>query len=661
MYMIRFNFIKFTLIGLLILRSSPVLADVSTVNLNELSSNNTKVSTFKNNEDNSRFNINSELPSSISKSEVNVVSVATESEFWSAILNQTVSTILLTKDIVANPANRLSDSKNMAGAIKRNLIIDGQGHNLSYNTSAYTTPILYAGTSDITMTFQNMNMGSKNYPNNNYYGIFTVQQANVTLNIKDFSYYAENGAQPFYADNNVGSTINFYGKNNFTANGANAGGEFIERFRTINFKAGSTTNVEQDNNGATSAIWSVSTVINLETNAKFYVKSSKDNFIYSNATINLADNAYLSYENKLGTYYPNKTAGFGSGSVVINGGKGSEVDFISNENSMNLAGTVVNSNGMKAIYAVNNLGNTASKNKLIVNRTDNNAGIYDLNALSSTGVQSRPISEVDPNTSINILPSLYNNGKSFLYSLKPTVLSAKFESEVGSHLSDLNATIITDEGFFRNVKVSNSKLYNNENVNSEDSQAMIDEAPIIPTTISTNSVATISSNILGGQKKYIYYNVQFDNKFPGYILKSPWMESVVTQAKYSEVIIPDSTMIFNQPIPGPFTTESEYSIKNSGNVPLKIRPTAVKDNNMNVTLVESLFEPDKQQVSLSVHGSSKNDSHDWNFKNLDSTTLTIDPYFTDNNYVNYAIKGNYSGPLIGVQKVNYTITFDWSQ
>ena len=104
-----------------------------------------------------------------------------------------------------------------------------------------------------------------------------------------------------------------------------------------------------------------------------------------------------------------------------------------------------------------------------------------------------------------------------------------------------------------------------------------------------------------------------------------------------------------------------YTVKNSGNVPLNIKPTSVSDTNANVTLVESLFEPNKQQVSLSLHGTSKTDSHDWNFKNLDANTLIISPYFTDSNYINYNIKGNYSGPLIGIQNVKYAVTFGWFQ
>ncbi len=104
-----------------------------------------------------------------------------------------------------------------------------------------------------------------------------------------------------------------------------------------------------------------------------------------------------------------------------------------------------------------------------------------------------------------------------------------------------------------------------------------------------------------------------------------------------------------------------YTVKNSGNVPLNIKPTSVSDTNVNVTLVESLFEPNKQQVSLLLHGTSKTDSHDWNFKNLDANTLTINPYFTDSNYINYNIKGNYSGSLIGIQNVKYAVTFGWFQ
>ena len=118
--------------------------------------------------------------------------------------------------------------------------------------------------------------------------------------------------------------------------------------------------------------------------------------------------------------------------------------------------------------------------------------------------------------------------------------------------------------------------------------------------------------------------------------------------------------MFSQPITGPFEMSSAYLVKNLGNVPVNIKPNAISDTNTNVKLVENSFSSD-QQVMLSLHGVSSTSSHDWNFKNPDSTTLVINPYFTDSNSVNYSINGNYSGPLIGIQNVSYKITFNWAQ
>ena len=666
--MLNSKFIKIALIGLIVLSASPISADV--ISSESLASTSSESVTSDTNKSSKSSEINSttqERSNALAQSAVEsgVAMVTSESEFWAAIFDQSVTTILLANDIVANPSNRLSGSGNSAGAVKRNLTIDGQGHNLSYDTTAYGTQILYAGTSGLNITFQNMSMGSKAYPNNNYYGIFTIQQTNVTLNVKDFTYYAENGAQPFFADGNAGSTLNFYGANVFTANGTLYGGEFIERFKTTNFKADSNTNVVQDNPDSVAAIYSDGTaIVNLESNARLSINSSKNAFVYGSTTINLQDNAYLGYENKKGSNYKSDNALLtypGTGTTTINGGVNSEVDFISNDNSMDVSNTQINSNGMKAVFVANNLGKVASNNNLIIKRIDTTSDIYDLNTLSLTGVQSQPVSNIGFNTTLTISPATYGSGKSFLFIAQPTALSAKFASQVGSNLSDLNGTITTNQDAIRTIKVSTSRLYTDGNVNSVASQNMIESAPITPKVVNDDSPTLLTSNILGGQINYIYYNVQYAKQFTGYILKSAWVEATAVQTKYSEVTFPDLPMTFNQPIPGSFAMSPAYTVKNSGNVPLNIKPTSVSDTNANVTLVESLFEPNKQQVSLSLHGTSKTDSHDWNFKNLDANTLIISPYFTDSNYINYNIKGNYSGPLIGIQNVKYAVTFGWFQ
>ena len=666
--MLNSKFIKIALIGLIVLSASPISADV--ISSESLASTSSESVTSDTNKSSKSSEINSttqERSNALAQSAVEsgVAMVTSESEFWAAIFDQSVTTILLANDIVANPSNRLSGSGNSAGAVKRNLIIDGQGHNLSYDTTAYGTQILYAGTSGLNITFQNMSMGSKAYPNNNYYGIFTIQQTNVTLNVKDFTYYAENGAQPFFADGNAGSTLNFYGANVFTANGTLYGGEFIERFKTTNFKADSNTNVVQDNPDSVAAIYSDGTaIVNLESNARLSINSSKNAFVYGSTTINLQDNAYIGYENKKGSNYKSDNSLLtypGTGTTTINGGVNSEVDFISNDNSMDVSSTQINSNGMKAVFVANNLGKVASNNNLIIKRIDTTSDIYDLNTLSLTGVQSQPVSNIGFNTTLTISPATYGSGKSFLFIAQPTALSAKFASQVGSNLSDLNGTITTNQDAIRTIKVSTSRLYTDGNVNSVASQNMIESAPITPKVVNDDSPTLLTSNILGGQINYIYYNVQYAKQFTGYILKSAWVEATAVQTKYSEVTFPDLPMTFNQPIPGSFAMSPAYTVKNSGNVPLNIKPTSVSDTNANVTLVESLFEPNKQQVSLSLHGTSKTDSHDWNFKNLDANTLIISPYFTDSNYINYNIKGNYSGPLIGIQNVKYAVTFGWFQ
>lgn len=696
--MYKSKFLSLALVGLLMLSTAPVSADIKTSDGSQSTPNSESTpssditkssneptlalsssttlkdipSTEASSNSNSNSNLNSTsqtettsasptIRASTTEASPNTATVTTESEFWSAIANQSITTILLASDIVANPLNRVS-SESPAGSIQRNLIIDGQNHNLSYDTTAYTSQILYAGISGIDVTFQNLSMGSTAYPNNNYYGIFTINQSNVSLNIRNFSYYAANGGQPFYANGNTGSIINFYGANTFNSNGSNSGGEFVERFLTVNFKSGSNTSVYNDTPSSTAIFYSSgSMVLNLESNAKLNIKSSKNAFSYGTTTVNLQDNSYLGYEAFYGTNYkvtsPQIT---NSSTATFNGGLNSEIDFTSNEYPLNVSSTTINSNAMKAVYVKNNLNKVATTSNLVLKRTDSLPSQYDLNALSLDGIQSKPVSNIAYNSSLTISPTTYNNGKSFLYTNQPSINSANFNSQVGDSLSNLNATISTDFDYRKNVKVSNTRLYSDGNINSSDSQTAINTAAITPTVITTNDSTPISSDIPGGKTLYVYYNAQSGSSFDGYTIQSNWAESVVVQSKYSSLSFPDSAIMFSQPITGPFEMSSAYLVKNLGNVPVNIKPNAISDTNTNVKLVENSFSSD-QQVMLSLHGVSSTSSHDWNFKNPDSTTLVINPYFTDSNSVNYSINGNYSGPLIGIQNVSYKITFNWAQ
>ena len=116
--MLNSKFIKIALIGLIVLSASPISADV--ISSKSLASTSSESVTSDTNKSSKSSKINSttqERSNALAQSAVEsgVAMVTSESEFWAAIFDQSVTTILLANDIVANPSNRLSGSGNSAG------------------------------------------------------------------------------------------------------------------------------------------------------------------------------------------------------------------------------------------------------------------------------------------------------------------------------------------------------------------------------------------------------------------------------------------------------------------------------------------------------------------------------------------------------------------
>jgi len=603
-----------------------------------------------------RYSINTVKPLDAKINDSSIATVHNDTEYWAAIANQQVSEILLANDIVAVPVR--------TELIGRNLTIDGNGHNLSYNTTSYGGTFLQTSANGITINIQNLSMGSNTYPTNTYYGIVRVESTNVTLNVSNLNYLATYGSQPFYANGNAGSVLNFSGVNTFKlGNGSSSyGGEFVERFQTVNFESGSSTTIDQNSGVATAVFWgNTGTNINVESNANLSIKSNKIYLLYNNPTLNIKDNATVTYESYKGMSYTNAT--LSSGTSIINASSESKLNLISNDYSINLAGTTVNAYNVKSIYAVNNKNIAATSGSMVINRTDSGKYPYTLQTLSTSNVQTTGKDNILANTSFTLNSSTGMNGKSWVYTTTPTIDSEKFESQVGSNVSNLAATIIGSLGSDRNIKVSTTKLYTGTDIQTAHAQNEIEMAAVESKTISDDNTAIIKSNIPGNQTQYIYYRIKDSTSYPGLMLSSKWLETLKTQTPYQEITFPDNPLTFNQPIPGIFKSMGNYKINNSGNVSVNFGVTSVTDTNTNVELIPDgkAFDFGKQQVALSVNGSTSIASKAWDLKIPEGQNIQIDPYYTTNSTVTLNIAGNYSGPLIRQIPVSYKMNIAISQ
>lgn len=589
--------------------------------------------------------------------ESGIATVHNDTEYWVAIADQSVSKIILANDITAQESARIGN-----GNIQRSLTIDGGGHNLSYIMTSYDPAVLYTNADGITINIQNISIGSTVNPGNSWYGIVRVLNQNVTMNVSNVNYYATYGAQPFYANGNAGTVLNFDGTNSFKlGNGsANYGGEFVERFQTINFKTGSSTSVDQNTGDASAIFWGINgTNINVQANANLSVRSNKPNLLYNNPTLNILDNATFTYESYKGMSYTTPNLA-NSSKTVINASPNSAINLISNDYSIGLSNIILNANSPKSIYAVNNKNIAATSGSMTLNRTDSGKYPYTIQTLSTANVQTTGKDNILANTTFVLNSSTGMNGKSWVYTTTPTIDSAKFDSQVGSKLSNLTGTIIGSPNTARNVKVSTSKLYTGTDITTVAAQAQIDNSTVSAQTISGNDLAIIGSNISGGKLQYIYYNIQDVTAYPGFVLKSKWVEAQKEQDIYQEITIPDKSLTFDQPIPGLFNYASDYKVYNSGNVPVNLSVASITNYSTNVGLVEtgSSFDSEKQEASLKLQGTSTTSSTSWDFKNPGTSKLQLDSYFNTNNVANLNIGGNYSGPLIGQLPVAYTINFN---
>lgn len=188
-------------------------------------------------------------------------------------------------------------SLSTAVPVKSNVVIDGDGKTVSYPSDGLSSGI-YADSSNIEVTLQNMTFGSPDYsvPMKNLYGIFPASDSEVVkLNVNNVNYYSNNGAQAFHI-NETGSEIHFFGENEFILEGS--GQEFAEA-SAFYFEQGSKTTVRHQTGSNDGFIWARrsnnSNVINLAEDAVFDVESNHS-FIYNDirgGNISVGKNAKL--------------------------------------------------------------------------------------------------------------------------------------------------------------------------------------------------------------------------------------------------------------------------------------------------------------------------------------------------------------------------------
>ncbi|MGX6971216.1 hypothetical protein [Vagococcus bubulae] len=346
--------------------------------------------------------------------------------------------IKLMADITSNGTRvTFSNSKNP-------IIIDGSttqnssgNHYIYYTGNSGYAGLFALGTGNMTITFKNINFGSKDSPRSNYYGFCYSTSNNNIINIQDVHYYAEIGGQPFYVIGS-NSVLNFSGNNTFVVSNidSNSNQEFAEFAGTMNFKEGSKTAIVQKTNAVLAFIWSYSTInMNVESNAQVFIQSGKTEMFYPRYDVNLtvSESAMFTYlfDPNLSYIDPQTVFGdssdyetiqvsgktnastnnFFSGSANFNlsAANQSQIDFITTGYPFQTGTLDINTQDTASIKFLNQMNTSpalnSSNTSLKVTNNSKNSTIYNL-AKTPTGSSTTPVSElIVPGTSSVTLTS----------------------------------------------------------------------------------------------------------------------------------------------------------------------------------------------------------------------------------------------------------------
>lgn len=172
------------------------------------------------------------------------------------------------------------------------------------------------GSSYMTITLRNLNIGSKANPISNYFGgvlcvpLSSHNSVDIIANLENVHYYAESGGQPFWENNNTNSIYNFSGISSYIVpRPGNKNEEFAEIEGSINFSENSYTKIvhKTDNPIANRGLfWTYRNNVefNIKESAIVDIESAKTYFIYMDyqysLNFNIAANGQLNY-----TFNPN--------------------------------------------------------------------------------------------------------------------------------------------------------------------------------------------------------------------------------------------------------------------------------------------------------------------------------------------------------------------
>ncbi|MGM0214180.1 hypothetical protein [Enterococcus sp. AZ109] len=588
---------------------------------------------------------------------------------------QTTQYIQLQNDIVYN-----TTSIN----IRKSTVIDGNGHAFLYAGRSFGTAHFSTYANNINVTYKNLTFGNDTYPNSTYYGILYIQNTNINFTVENVAYNIQIGSQPFWGNNGAGNTLTFKGKNTFYSSGSYYGGEFVEGYRQTIFAAGSDTTVYNDSPDATAVFWGASQVVTVENQASLSIESSKPYLFYDNATLNVQEQGNFSYKTIYGSKSPSSNATLCTGALTMNFGKDAIGHFTTDVNSFSGNSPTINLNSPDYVVfdATDAAKQVLSNMRPVFRRTDADSFTYGIEYLTAGG-QNIYQPRINPNTSTTVSSGNIGNGYSVAYARYPSLTNSSATPETGTGISSLIAQIeevtpVTTSSRNVQYKLAKNALYTGADITTKDAQASIEQAGVeqgvvesadltLPENSGNTGAATqhVFQQLLAGNY-YLYARLD-DQRIPGYRLNSPWQETTAEVPRFIQVQFPDG-LHFTSPIPGKFGKDQNlaaYSMQNTGNVPVAVDLTKVTSDpssTQNISLVKQ-FTTQKQELILSLIAETSDSKQAITLGPLtenepvEGDAVFLNSFWESDAQAQLYLSGNYSGPMIGPQAVNYRFTF----
>ncbi|MEO1770382.1 pectate lyase-like adhesive domain-containing protein [Candidatus Enterococcus ferrettii] len=569
-------------------------------------------------------------------------------------------------------------------SIKQNTVIDGNGHALLYDGTAYKTTHFGTGANNISVTYKNLTFGNSTYPNSTWYGILRTGNTGIKFTVENIKYNIQNGSQAFWGNNGSGNILTLKGNNEFYSSGNSSGGEFVEGYPDVIFAEGSDSSIYNDSPNATGVFYSNKQAVTVENGASVTIESSKKYLFHGSAVLNVQDAANFSYKSIYGANSTSNTATLSSGTLTANFAKDSIGHFTTDVNGFSGSNPIINLNSPDYVVfdSTSLSGQVLGSMNPIFKRVDSDTSLYRIAYLTASG-QNVYVPKVTTGSSYTISSSNIGKGYSVVYAEIPTIEEVSATPITGQDISTIDAQInITTPATAVQYKLATKQLYSG-NITADAAQTSIEQAGTAEGVAQTADTALpVNTTPAGADSKhaftqlpaqnYYLYAKANDQRITGYTFDTLWKETSAEVPPYVQILFSTNAMAFDSPIPGQFGKQQNldsYTVRNAGNVPTQTRLTKItrnSDSSEKLSLVDQFETHDQELILLLI--AEKADSGEkitlgpLSEQNpLSLNAVALNPFWDTDAQADLYLAGDYSGPMIGPQKFSYRFSFAISE